>query len=1147
MANLKHNILFLSTVPIFFITFNLSVLGQSIDEKFWVPNNTVFSTVRSGNTIYIGGAFTQIGPLTGYGAEIDLNTAEVDLSNGKVNGPVFTVIEDGSGGWFMGGFFSKVDNVTRNNLAHIESDGTLDANWNPNANYIVFTMAILENTMYMGGLFTSVDGSTRNYIAAIDVITGQVIENWNPGANAQVTDIQISDNLLYVCGEFTNIAGQDRNYIASINAVTGTATNWNPNANSYVNTIYISGSTIYAGGKFTSIGAQVPQPTRNRIAELNASTGEATNWNPNISGGANPYVSAITKSGSTVYAGGNFNYIGGNQRINIGAINATSGYPTNWAPNANYAVWALEVSGSTVYAGGCFNIIGSQTRNFIAALSTEDGSPTSWDPNANDVVRTFAISGSKMYLGGDFWIVGGVERNGIAAIDATTGIPTDWNPDPVDAIGDTAHYSVGYVINFDLNKCEEDPFEPVSLRYSTTLTSPFVETLAISGSSIYVGGVFTEIGGQTRYNIAELDLETGQATGWNPDANGIVDVITVSGSNVYVGGSFTYIGQRTRYNIAAIGENGIATIWDPNADSRVLALSVSGSEIYAGGFFTSIGPQTRHYIAKIDEHGIATDWNPDADDWVYSLALSDPVLYVGGEFDYIGGAERHSIAAIDIESGRATDWDPDATGGGQPPTSIRTIKVSGSKVYVGGNFTEIGEEERISIAALDKETGKATDWDVIKYFGNPPPFVYSIEVSNSIVYMGGCFLEVMNELRPLFAVVSADEATAVITPVVSGWQTLSVPVVVDDFAKTTVWATADPNSNAFSFCGSVYVPEDTLENGVGYFVKFNSAQDIFYAGEFLEQIETPVCAGWNIVGSISEEVPTSSNVCLFPGPNSFTSSFFIFRNGYQIVKTIIPGMGHWIRVAMDGSILVNIDPIQCDSESPESLEEEGMDHFIVTDANGKKQDLYVANLDLNPSLGEMDLSMPPPLPEVGFDARFEEGEYIKPVSPDSGEVELVINVEAQDYPITLSWELNSENGMTYSFIGDSIVGKISEIKSKKGNISFNETGKNKIRLMASADRIINSINLPSVYSLMQNFPNPFNPTTMIKYALPKVSNVKLTVYDILGREVSTLVNEQQQPGSYQVTWNASNVASGIYFYQLKAGNFVDTKKMILIR
>lgn len=92
----------------------------------------------------------------------------------------------------------------------------------------------------------------------------------------------------------------------------------------------------------------------------------------------------------------------------------------------------------------------------------------------------------------------------------------------------------------------------------------------------------------------------------------------------------------------------------------------------------------------------------------------------------------------------------------------------------------------------------------------------------------------------------------------------------------------------------------------------------------------------------------------------------------------------------------------------------------------------------------------------------------------------------------------------------------------------------------------------SGFRLEQNYPNPFNPSTVIKYSIPTVQSenirsVQLKIYDVLGREVSTLVNTQQKPGYYEVTWNAENISSGIYFYKLEAGTFTDTKKMILIR
>ncbi|MCJ7650901.1 MAG: T9SS type A sorting domain-containing protein, partial [Candidatus Lokiarchaeota archaeon] len=91
------------------------------------------------------------------------------------------------------------------------------------------------------------------------------------------------------------------------------------------------------------------------------------------------------------------------------------------------------------------------------------------------------------------------------------------------------------------------------------------------------------------------------------------------------------------------------------------------------------------------------------------------------------------------------------------------------------------------------------------------------------------------------------------------------------------------------------------------------------------------------------------------------------------------------------------------------------------------------------------------------------------------------------------------------------------------------------------------IELPKFYSLTQNYPNPFNPVTIIKYSLPAGSFVTLKVYDILGREIATLVNEVQEADEYSVEFNADGLASGIYIYTISAREFTRTRKMILLR
>ena len=89
--------------------------------------------------------------------------------------------------------------------------------------------------------------------------------------------------------------------------------------------------------------------------------------------------------------------------------------------------------------------------------------------------------------------------------------------------------------------------------------------------------------------------------------------------------------------------------------------------------------------------------------------------------------------------------------------------------------------------------------------------------------------------------------------------------------------------------------------------------------------------------------------------------------------------------------------------------------------------------------------------------------------------------------------------------------------------------------------------LPEMFALQQNYPNPFNPSTTISYQLPTQSNVTLKVFDVLGREVATLVNSVEQPGNKSVNFSANNLVSGVYYYRLQAGNFIETKKLVLVR
>ncbi len=114
--------------------------------------------------------------------------------------------------------------------------------------------------------------------------------------------------------------------------------------------------------------------------------------------------------------------------------------------------------------------------------------------------------------------------------------------------------------------------------------------------------------------------------------------------------------------------------------------------------------------------------------------------------------------------------------------------------------------------------------------------------------------------------------------------------------------------------------------------------------------------------------------------------------------------------------------------------------------------------------------------------------------------------------------------------------------SRDGRVKFFSGGPNGVIGISG-----NNNSVPKSFALYQNYPNPFNPVTQIKFDVPRVSNVKLVIFDVLGREVAVLVNGEMKPGVYNADWNASSFASGVYFYEIKAGDYRDVKKMILVK
>ncbi len=355
-----------------------------------------------------------------------------------------------------------------------------------------------------------------------------------------------------------------------------------------------------------------------------------------------------------------------------------------------------------------------------------------------------------------------------------------------------------------------------------------------------------------------------------------------------------------------------------------------------------------------------------------------------------------------------------------------------------------------------------------------------------------------------------------------GWNMVSVPLLLDDMSVNSVFP--DAASQAYTFDNG-YITSDQLENGTGYWLKFNDAATYGITGSVLPDI-VPVNEGWNMIGFYN--TPLDADIIMSDPSGIIISQFFGFDNGYFGAETINPGVGYWVKTSGAGELYFPPPPLRKNGNGKTIAEiPENSSKLIVTDASGSRTTLYLIGNDQN----NAPFELPPAPPDGIFDARFSSGYFAESLNDDT---ELILC--SATYPVKIATEKAKFN-----------------ILLNNGE-NFRLTPENPVIIKNPAVTAvgIEGIEIPVNYSLTQNYPNPFNPATLIQYSLPVDASVNLQVYNLLGQKIYDSGRIDKKAGYHKYEFDGQNLSSGLYIYTLNAkgtdgSNFSQTKKMMLMK
>lgn len=622
---------------------------------------------------------------------------------------------------------------------------------------------------------------------------------------------------------------------------------------------------------------------------------------------------------------------------------------------------------------------------------------------------------------------------------------------------------------------------------------------SFNGKLVY-GGRFSAAGGVNANNIAAYDPVTNQWSALGSGINGQVKALIVYNGNLYAGGEFTNPGSNiARWN---------GSTWQnllQGTDGEVNAFAVISGELAVGGNFDHAGGNNARNIASWNGFSWGTYGNgfPNGGERVYALTVFNGNLVAGGRF------EINSIEDINVARWSGSNWI--AFNNNKFEDDVQALKVFNNELYVGGKFTIVGNINGTKY--LTKWNGTA--WTSVGG-GLDDGDVEAFEIYKNTLVVGGNFRETGTGLYV--------DRIAVWTG--SSWQRMITGMNDRVMALHTVNSsdTILYSAGEFTSAGGKWS---------NFSAKWGSFSTITISGNVKhEGSGSPVSGGK--VKAVRYDVVTREVIVIDSAAITVTGNYTLTKVPRNDPDVRILAFPDDEDALADSSFVPTYFPnvlLWSDAQ------------VINTTANQININIIVKNriFSDNPPAygisGSVFLNILPP-PVGSTYVPYWKNSFIY-IEQNGAIVTFTQSNELRQYSI---------GGLAPGNYNIRVMRLGYEYETRQVVIGSQNLTENFTLDTLNVIGITNiSSNVPDDYLLKQNYPNPFNPVTNIEFSVPKASLVKISVYNILGKEIGILANENFQPGVYRIDFNASNLPSGVYFYRLQAESYSETKKMILVK